>query len=322
MKKIRFGVIGCGRIAERIVIPSMINLNGLELVAVSSRDKKKAESFGGNFSCKAVVGYDKLLERKDIDAVYIALPPALHKEWAIKALKARKHVLVEKPSSTNYKDSLEMVKVANQNNLLLMENYMFEYHSQQTFIKDILAGEEIGEMRLFKSSFGFPLMNKDNFRYKKSLGGGVLLDAAGYPIKATQLFLGNKLEVKYAQLNNHAGYEVDMYGSATLVNEKGLVSQISFGFDNYYQCNYEIWGSKGKVIVDRAFTAGPDIKPKVIIERQDYKQEFLLPSDNQCANLLSEFMECMMTNDFKIHMRDFENQAKLLDAIRWRNEIG
>ncbi len=148
---------------------------------------------GGKFSCKAVVGYDKLLERKDIDAVYIALPPALHKEWAIKALKAKKHVLVEKPSSTNYKDSLEMVKVANQNNLLLMENYMFEYHSQQTFIKDILAGEEIGEMRLFKSSFGFPLMNKDNFRYKKSLGGGVLLDAAGYPIKATQLFLGKKI---------------------------------------------------------------------------------------------------------------------------------
>lgn len=131
------------------------------------------------------------------------------------------------------------------------------------------------------------------------------------------------MEVKYAQLNNHVGYEVDMYGSATLVNEKkGLVSQISFGFDNYYQCNYEIWGSKGKVIVDRAFTAGPDITPKVIIEKQDHRQEFLLPSDNQCANLLSEFMECMMTNDFKIHKRDFENQAKLLDAIRWRNEIG
>lgn len=318
---IRFGVIGCGSIAERLVIPSIINHKSLELVAISSRDKKKAEYFGNKFSCKVVIGYDKLLEMENIDAVYISLPPALHKEWTIKALKAGKHVLVEKPSSISYKDSLEMVTVANQNNLLLMENYMFEYHSQQKFIKNILTREEVGEIRLFKSSFGFPLMNKNNFRYKKYLGGGVLLDAAGYPIKATQMFLGKNIEVKYAKLNYNDCYEVDMYGSAVLVNEKGQVAQISFGFDSYYQCIYEIWGSKGKIIVERAFTAGPQVKPKVIIERQDYKQEFLLPSDNHCENLLSEFINCVIKRDFNKHIDEIISQARLIDDIRWRDKI-
>jgi predicted dehydrogenase len=315
VSKIRFGVIGCGNISDKLVIPSIIEYKNTELVAVASRDNIKAEKYRNKFFCKGIVGYDELLKSNEIDAVYISLPPSLHKIWTIKALNCGKHVLIEKPSSTCYKDSEEMVKLADKKHLILMENYMFEYHSQQNYVKNMISNQ-IGKIRLFRSSFGFPLMNKDNFRYKRDLGGGVLLDAGGYPVKATKIFLGEELKVEYAKLNTEDNYEVDMFGCAILTNEKNVVSQIAFGFDNFYQCNYEIWGNKGKIIVNRAFTAGPNIRPKVIIEKQDIRKEIILPSDNHCINILDEFTKCIINKEYGIHKEEILNQARIIDEIR------
>jgi predicted dehydrogenase len=315
VNKIRFGVIGCGNISNKLVIPSIIDYKNTELIAVASRDNIKAEKYSKKFFCKGIVGYDKLLKLDEIDAVYISLPPSLHKIWTIKALNCGKHVLIEKPASTCYKDTEEMVTLADNKHLLLMENYMFEYHFQQNYVKKILSSE-IGKIRLFRSSFGFPLMDKDNFRYKKDLGGGVLLDAGGYPIKATKMFLGNKLKVEYAKLNDDDNYKVDMFGFAVLANEENVVSQIAFGFDNFYQCNYEIWGSKGKIIVNRAFTAGPNIRPRIIIEKQDIRKEIVLPSDNHCTNILDEFTKGIIKKEYGLHKEEIISQARIIDEIR------
>ncbi|MFW6312047.1 MAG: Gfo/Idh/MocA family protein, partial [Nanoarchaeota archaeon] len=265
MEKIRIGVLGCANIAERLVIPTIREMDEFELIAVSSRktSKEKLKKFSLKFDCKGVIGYKNLLERKDLEAVYIPLPPSLHKEWTIKAFEAGKHVLVEKPSSINLESTKLMLKKAKEKNKVLMENYMFEYHSQFKYVKQILK-DEVGDIRNLRASFGIPLMNRNNFRYKKDLGGGVLLDAGGYPVKACQMFLGDDIEVKAANLNYVDGFEVDMYGSASLKSVHGITGQISFGFDNYYQCNIELWGNKGKITFKRAFTAPPNVKSKII----------------------------------------------------------
>jgi len=291
MKKVKIGVLGCASIAERMMIPAIRSMEEWELAAVASRSIEKAKRFAEKFNCEPVEGYEPLLEREDIEAVYIPLPNGLHYEWGMKALGKRKHCLVEKPLSCDYMSAKNMVETARQHKVSLIENFMFVFHSQHEFIREKLKNNEIGEIRCFRSSFGFPPLPEGDIRYDKTLGGGALLDAAGYLLKACQLILGEDppLTVTSAYLKIDPETGIDIYGGAFLRNREGSFAQIAFGFDNFYQCNYEIWGSKGKITAHRAFTAGPGIKPKVVIEKQDKYDEFLLPPDNHFVNILRAF---------------------------------
>lgn len=316
MRKIRIGVMGCANIAVRSVIPAIVSKSGLELIAVASRDMDKAHRTADIFGCDAVEGYQNLLERKDIDAVYMPLPTGLHDEWVIKCLEAGKHVLAEKSLACNLVEAGKMVDKAAASNLLLMEDFMFRYHSQHQFVRTLLDSGEIGEIRLFRSCFGFPPLAEDNFRYDKALGGGALLDAGGYPVSASQYFLGKGLSVKAANLHYDKEKGVDVYGSAYLSSPSGVVSEIAFGFDNFYQCNYEFWGSKGKIFVERAFTPPPGFKPRIVLEKQDHRHEFQAKPDNHFANILAEFNRAIVEEDHATHLDEVLDQARILDEIR------
>jgi len=320
MKKLRIGVIGCANIAEKYVIPAIKESKEYELIAIASRtNEEKLKFFSNKFNCLGIEGYDNLLKRKDIDCVYLPLPPSLHKEWTLKAIENGKHVIVEKPFDISYNSTIETIKKAKSNNIILMENYMFSYHSQIDYLKNFLL-EEVGSIRNVRASFGFPLIDKSNFRYKKNMGGGVLLDAAGYPVKACQILFDENLKVLSSNLNFIEGFEVDMYGSATLITEKNITCQISFGFDNYYQCNLEIWGKNGKIIMERIFTAPPGFKPKVILEKQDKKTEIILSSDNHFLKILKKFHHFINFNKDYNEYEKIINQARLIDEIRRKSQ--
>jgi NDP-hexose-3-ketoreductase len=265
--KMNIGVLGCANIAMRSVIPAIKSISDFNLIAVASRTINKANEYAEKFQCEAIEGYDNLISRKDIDAIYLPLPTGLHLEYVNKCLDCGKHVIAEKSLGMNYTEVEAMVNLAKEKNLLLMENYMFEYHSQHKIVFDLLKNNEIGEMRLFRSSFGFPPLSKENFRYSKALGGGSLLDAAGYPIKAAQMFLGTEVMVKASNLFIDKTLDVDIFGSAYIAGSTSVAAEIGFGFDNFYQCNYEIWGSKGKITALRAFTPQPDYSPRIVLEK-------------------------------------------------------
>jgi len=316
MKKIKIGVLGCADIAKRLAISAIKSTDECELVAIASMTLKKAQQFANQFNCEAIQGYENLLIKRDIDAVYIPLPTGLHYEWTVKALKNRKHVLAEKSISVDYASAKDMVETAQKNKLALFENFMFIFHSQYNFLFEKLNDGEIGEIRCFRSSFGFPPLRNDDIRYIKALGGGALLDAGVYTIKAAQFILGNNLHVNAAYLKYDAATKVDVYGGAFLSNDNGLFAEVAFGFDNYYQNNIEIWGSKGKIIAERAFTAGPGFKPKIILEKQDKRHEFILPSDNHFVNLLKEFYNSITNNNFEYQYNEILKQAELVNAVR------
>ena len=316
MDKIRIGVLGCGNIASRAVIPAIKSLDEFELVAIASRSLENARISAKRFDCEAIHKYENLLSRHDIEAIYISLPVGLHHKWTIKSLNNNKHVLCEKSISTDYRTAYNMVETAKQNKLVLIENFMFLYHSQHKFVLEKINSNEIGEIRCFRSSFGFPPLSKDNIRYNKSLGGGSLLDAGSYTVRTTQLFLGDDLSVKGAFLKYDEETEIDLYGGAFLTNNKGQFAELAFGFDNYYQCKYEIWGSKGKIIAERAYTPPHSLKPKIVIEKQDLRNEFHLPANNQFANILKEFHNSIKKGNSEHHFSAILNQQKLLDEIR------
>lgn len=316
MTNLKIGVIGCANVAERCMIPAIKATDGIELIAVSSRTKEKANYFADKFSCAAVVGYADLIDRDDIDAVYIPLPVALHEEWIIKALKRGKHVLAEKSLSVDFSSVKRIIKEAEDHQLLVMEDFMFQYHHQHAFIQKLLADGEIGETHFFRSSFGFPPRGKDDIRYDKKLGGGALLDAGGYVVKAAQMFLGSHLTLGGAFLKYDKKLGIDIYGGAILKNDKDQIAHVSFSFDNYYQCNYEIWGSRGKIMSDRVFTAPPNYSPRIVLEKQDHKQAFVLKPDNHFINIIREFRRAILEKDFSRHWKDALSQANLLELIR------
>ncbi len=319
-RKIKIGVMGCANIALRSVIPAIKAMPEFELIAVSSRNINKARHFSDIFDCEGVEGYDNLLENVNIDAIYLPLPTGIHEEWVIKSLNAGKHLLVEKSVAEDLKSAERMINLANRSNLLLMENLMFQYHSQHSFVKDLINQDMIGDIRLFRSSFGFPPLDSGNIRYIKELGGGALLDAGCYPLKASQMFLDESLSVKASHLFIDKVKGVNVYGSAYLSNSKGSIAEIAFGFDNFYQCNYVIWGSKGKISVERAFTPTPDMKPKIILEKDGNKEEYFMDKDNHFINSLKEFHRSICSGDLEHHHKAILTQAELLGDIWSKSE--
>jgi dTDP-3,4-didehydro-2,6-dideoxy-alpha-D-glucose 3-reductase len=314
--KIKIGILGCANIADRSIIPSILELNDcFQLVAIASRSEEKAIEFATKFHCEAITGYQNMIDRNDIDALYIPLPTGLHKEWVTKALESGKHIYVEKSFAFNYADAAFMVNLAKTKNLALMEGYMFIYHSQHEFVKQIIAKGEIGEIRSFRSSFGFPPLDENNFRYDKNIGGGVVFDAAGYPLRATHLILGNDLVVTSSSLYLSKKTNTALYGSAFLKNSSGKSSQISFGFDNYYQCSYEVWGSKGKITVKKAFTPRSNEEPEIIIENQNGIKIINAPSDNHFKKAFIKFSELIQHEYKELAYNDILIQSQSLDSI-------
>ena len=138
MKKIRLGILGTSEIAFRRFLPALKKHSEFEYIGVASRNIEKTKLFVESYGGKGYSSYDELLQDKNIDAVYIPLPPALHFEWGKKALQAGKHILMEKPFCVNLQQTEELIELAKERNLAVHENYMFMYHKQLTKIKEII----------------------------------------------------------------------------------------------------------------------------------------------------------------------------------------
>jgi dTDP-3,4-didehydro-2,6-dideoxy-alpha-D-glucose 3-reductase len=319
-RKINIVVLGCANIAERFIMPSLKELSdNFNLVGIASRAKVKADEFANRFETQAYYSYKSILEHDELDAVYIPLPNSLHYEWIKKSLEKNLHVLVEKSMSCNYDEVLELNNIAKEKNLVLIENFQFRFHSQLKYIKDLVDSGKIGRLRNIRSSFGFPpFSDKGNIRYSKELGGGALLDAGAYTLKISQIFMGDDISVDTSHLKFDKDNHIDIYGSASLSQNNGdIVSQVSFGFDNYYQCNIELWGSKGKIYTNRIFTPPPGYTPLIELETQDGKDIIQLEKDNHFLNMLKYFYNKIVTKDsMENEYKDNINQARLINEIK------
>jgi dTDP-3,4-didehydro-2,6-dideoxy-alpha-D-glucose 3-reductase len=261
------GVLGCSKHAAKLMLPAMKASRQVRVTAIASRTPDRAATFASQFDCEPMGDYAALLDRPDIDAVYLPLPSALHVEWGIRALKAGKHVLCEKPLTAYYEGARELVEIAQSQNRVLMESFMFLSHRQHRAVAEQVAEGSIGRLQHFSSSFGFPPLTAGDIRYRPDLGGGALLDAGVYPIKAAQLYLGPDLKVLGASRRMSARTRVDIAGSALLVSPDGVTASLSWGFDHQYRCEYGLWGSEGNLTLDRAYTPPTLFRPSLELVR-------------------------------------------------------
>ena len=276
------------------------------------RERAKAQSFIDAFGGKIYPGYKALIESSDVDAVYLPLPPALHYKWAKLALENGKHVFVEKPSTTCLADTESLIEIASKKRLALHENYMFIFHDQLKTLDEVVKSGEIGDVRLYRISFGFPMRAKNDFRYNKALGGGALLDAGGYTMKYANYLLGNTAKVVTAQLNNIEGFEVEMFGSCTMVNDEGITAQLAFGMDNDYKCEVEIWGSKGTITSNRILTAPEGYTPTYTIKKNQEFETRNLPADDAFLKSIERFVTCMNEESSRQENYDILHRQEVL----------
>src|SRR5688572_23018537 len=179
--RLAWGILGTGNIARQFATGVNASKRG-RLVAVGSRDAAKAATFAAAHRIPTACGsYEELIRRPDADAVYNSLPNSLHHEWTIRALRAGKHVLCEKPFASNLAQAQEMFDVAKASGKLAVEAFMYRSHPQTRAALMFIAGGEIGEVKLIRASFCFRTSRiAGNIRFDPALAGGAVMDVGCY----------------------------------------------------------------------------------------------------------------------------------------------
>ena len=213
-KNIRWGIIGLGKIANKFAT-DLASIETAELVAVASRNIQNANNFAEKHNAKkAYSSYEELAKDNNVDAVYIATPHSFHKEHAILCLRNKKAVLCEKPFAMNLSEVTEMIQVAKENNVLLMEALWSFFLPHFTYVLDLIKSEKFGKLKSLEADFGFHTpYNTDSRLFKKDLGGGSLLDIGIYPIFAALATLGepDAIDASATFFENGADASCDMF---------------------------------------------------------------------------------------------------------------
>lgn len=328
---IRIGIICPSDIALRRFLPALSLIPDFKFVGVAIADKSeweganddiisneenKAKDIIEQFGGKLFKSYKSLINSNETDAIYLPLPPSLHYNWGKQALSAGKHILLEKPATTSLEHTSKIIELAKSKHLAVHENYMFAFHNQLKAINDVIKSGEIGDVRLYRISFGFPRRASNDFRYNKALGGGALLDAGGYTIKYASLLLGESAKIVQAQSNFIDEFKVDIAGSAVMVNEKSITAQIAFGMDNSYKCDLEVWGSKGSLFSGRVLTAPPEFVPELIVKIGNETKTHKLPADDAFKKSILHFKQCIEDEATRINnYKTIIKQAQLVNQF-------
>jgi len=298
----RIGILGNGRITNKAMIPALECSASVELGMIGSR----ADGFPS---------YEEVLSNENIDTIYIALPIGLHEEWTIKAAKAGKHVITEKSSTTSYESAKRMVAACKENNVRLMEAFMYRYHPQHEQVAQIDAGNLIS----FHGMYGSPFSDIKDIRQSKELGGGALNDMCCYPINASMMLFGE--EPERVSCNLVPSEEADIKADVTLFYPNGKSAFCSAAFGAYYQTNYSLWGTKTRIDVPRAYALSPDIETNIIKSIDDYTIETIsIGPHNQTRLMIEDFRRVIRKESDRDYEKDLLSQAKVMEAARISNK--
>ena len=244
---IRWGILSTARI-NRLVIAGAAPSTEVDVVAVASRDRQRAEHFAREHGIERAHGsYAALVSDPDVDAVYISLPNSQHVEWSTRALQAGKHVLCEKPLSRREADVAALFDVAEQTGRLCMEGFMWRHNPQTAKLTELVRGGAIGEPRLIRAAFSFTLTNLADVRMLPEVDGGSLMDVGCYAVSAARLLAGEPLRVSAQQVLGPTG--VDVRFAATLSFEAGTLATFDCALDLTDRSELEVLGSEGAIAV-------------------------------------------------------------------------
>ena len=276
MKQVRWGIIGLGNIALKFA-EGFQHTKNAKLFAISSRSENKLQAFKNKFQISddcCFTNYDSLLECKDLDIIYIALPHSLHHEWVIKSIEKGKNILVEKPATVNFSQMENIKNNLKDKNIFFSEAFMYRYHPQILKVIDLLKNKVIGNLVSMESFFGFDALGKKkifgiklkkkpnrNYRlYNKELGGGAILDVGCYPTSFSILIasLISKFDSSKTKVLNKkieiGPTGVDMNSFAELNFENNFKSTVGASLTQNLGKKTRIIGTKGELILEDSWS--------------------------------------------------------------------
>ncbi|MDX8365770.1 Gfo/Idh/MocA family oxidoreductase [Cytobacillus sp. IB215665] len=316
-KKIRWGILSTANIAQTAIIPAIHKANNAEVVAISSandRVKSVAESLSIPNVYKS---YQDLLLDSNVDAVYIPLPNGLHAEWVKEAATHGKHILCEKPAALNSSEMKDIIDTCRKNNVIFMEAFMYQFHPQHKRVKEIIASDEIGDIKLMRSSFSFTLNDLEgNIRMVPKLGGGSLYDVGSYCINAIQYILDSEPIEVFAQAHIHEEYHVDMSTYALIKLQNGVMVSFDCSFERSFSAYYEMVGTKGKLVLPRAFT--PNLYNnvgKIIVSNEQEESRVEYYEADQYVLQIEHFSNCILNKSQPMYTGEQSlKNMKVIDA--------
>ncbi|WKB51980.1 Gfo/Idh/MocA family protein [Eleftheria terrae] len=316
-RSLRWGVLGAGRIAEGALIPALHSL-GSPVVAVGCRDATRGAAYAQRNGIATALGYEALLAREDIDAVYIALHNSAHLPWTLAALRAGKHVLCEKPLALSAAEVRDMQAAQAAAGRQVMEAFMYRFHPQVSRAAEIVRSGELGELRLLRGAFGFDLSGlPQDSRWDPALGGGALYDVGCYPLNLMRLLSGHEPELVSADADFSAS-GVDQLAHVQL-RLGSAIGHLDCGFAlPLLDHHFELFGSRGHLRLPQPFIA-KNVAAELQVSLQGVERiERFEPVDHY-ALMVAHFERAALGEEaLRWGLDDALAQAQALDAILQR----
>jgi predicted dehydrogenase/aryl-alcohol dehydrogenase-like predicted oxidoreductase len=332
-RHLRWGIIGTGAIAHTFARGVQHSKAG-KLVAVGSRRQQSADAFAKEFNLTRAHGsYEALLADAQVDAVYVSTPHPLHAEWAIKTAEADKHVLCEKPLAVNYAEAMAVVQAARENDVFLMEAFMYRCHPATRRLAELVREGAIGRVCMIQSTFSFQAGTDPKSRLmNNALGGGGILDVGCYPVSLARLIAGaaagqdflDPFEVKGC---GHLGEtNVDEWTAAVLRFPSDIVAQVATGVRVSQDNAARIYGLEGSITLPWPWIpAREGGATTILLQRKGKeKEEIVVETDEWLygieADTVAANLERRQAAWPAMSWEDSLGNMRTLD--RWRAEIG
>ncbi len=312
--KMRFLVVGCGNIAQRCSIPALMQSGVSEIVCCVDSNSAKGAEIQAKFGLPFETDIDIALDRYLFDAVYIAVPNAVHLEIIRKAASHHKQILCEKPLAGSLEDAEEIARIGKEYGVAIFEGFMYQFHDQYSIRTRMIEDGAIGRPFLFQAWFGFPPIPSTDFRYSRELGGGCVLDSCAYLVHSARHFFGTE-PVKVYSILEKEGHDVEVRASIMMDFGDSRSAMLVSGFDNKYKNEITVWGTEGIMRVERAFAQPADYHSKITVEKQDGTVEYTMPA---CNHFIKE-IEYFVTNcdaSAESWREEFLHQSKVLSDIK------
>ena len=319
MRKIEVICIYTGKHSIKNIIPEFEKSPDYNLVGIHARSNKTIELIKNKYKCKITNKLDELINYSNYKMVYISSVPSMHYTLSKFFLNKQKHVLVEKPAVINSYQASILINLAKKNKLVLMEGFMYRFHKQFKKISDLIKREKI---EFIEAIFGFPHLNKHDFRYSKKLGGGALLDAGCYTISIIQNIIKDNMKlVSYNFQNMKSG--VDKKGTANFTTKNHTKCRAIWYFGGIYKNELKIRTLNKEFFIERAFSKPADLLTNIKINSTHQKVlNVNVSKDNHFKKMILHFRKAIYSS--KIRDEEYsliKNQSKYISTLRKKQKF-
>ena len=322
-RKIEWGVLGTATIAVEQVIPAIQQSKYGEVLALASRNHERAKAVADRFHIPEYFdNYEDLIADENVQAVYIPLPNHLHVEWAIKALQAGKHVLVEKPVALNVHEAQKLLDEALKHpQLKIMEAFMYKFHPQWITARKLVQEEAIGPLRIVEASFSFFDDDPASIVNKREFGGGSLMDVGCYPVSISRFLFDKEPERVISSLEYHPEFGIDIHASGVLGFEKGRTTFFSSIRLSENQ-SVKLFGTEGNIELGVPFNPHPRKPAKIWLTKENVREEIAFEPCNQYSLQADAFSKSILDGmPPPVSLEDALKNMIAIQAIKESHEL-